>query len=151
MASLRLFFSISGRLPRAMFWGITFALCLAGALLAMPLTALPGVSGVPAFFAIVGLVNCVWALAAVRRLHDRGKSGWWLLLLALGELPDLLRPYRQVENLWVRAGVIGLSLLGYAVIIWVFFELFAMPGSIGPNRYGPDARMGFGLASTRGR
>jgi uncharacterized membrane protein YhaH (DUF805 family) len=45
-----------------------------------------------------------------RRLHDQGSSGWWLL--------------------------IGLLPFGSVVLI----VLFCLPGTPGPNRYGPDPR-----------
>jgi uncharacterized membrane protein YhaH (DUF805 family) len=46
----------------------------------------------------------------VKRLHDRGKSAWWLLLLAL----PLLGP------------------------MWLLVELLFLPGTPGENRFGGD-------------
>lgn len=53
---------------------------------------------------------------AVRRLHDQGRSGWWLLIL------PLLLPW-----------------FGYLVFI-AGIGVFSGPGVAGPNRYGPDPR-----------
>ncbi|MFN8547772.1 MAG: DUF805 domain-containing protein [Candidatus Eisenbacteria bacterium] len=51
----------------------------------------------------------VWLTLMVRRCHDRGRSGWFLLLKFV--------PF---------AG------------IWVLLEICALGGTVGPNKYGPD-------------
>ena len=73
--------------------------------------------------AITGLrlaSDAIMLWLAARRLRDADRPGWWALGLVL--LPLVL-------------GAPGalLSLLGLAA-------LFALPGTIGPNRYGPDPR-----------
>jgi uncharacterized membrane protein YhaH (DUF805 family) len=66
-------------------------------------------------------------IIAVGRLHDVGRSGWWLSLL-------LLIP--------VLAVAIGLPVLAMLALFgWI--ALLFWPGMIGPNRYGPD-RLGWG-------
>ncbi|WP_157190067.1 DUF805 domain-containing protein [Novosphingobium sp. Rr 2-17] len=47
----------------------------------------------------------------VRRLHDQGRTGWWLI--------TLLFPYLGVPILWV---------------------LTCIEGTVGPNRFGPDPK-----------
>lgn len=65
---------------------------------------------------IFGLVVFLPGLAlAVRRLHDIGRSGWWVLLLLVP--------------------VIGILVLIY----W-----YAQPGERAPNRFGADAEAGRG-------
>lgn len=55
------------------------------------------------------LTNCVLlTTVSVRRLHDRGKSGWWVLLYFVPVIGQL----------------------------WLFLELGVLPGTRGPNRYG---------------
>ena len=62
---------------------------------------------------IVMLVFAVPALAVqVRRLHDRDASGWWILVTFL--------PY-----------------LGFG---WLLVYML-WPGTVGPNRFGPDPRL----------
>jgi len=46
----------------------------------------------------------------VKRYHDRDKSGWWILILFI-------------------------PLVGF---IWFLIELGCLPGTPGPNRFGPD-------------
>ena len=57
---------------------------------------------------------------AIRRVRDTNHPGWWAL--ALPALPLVL-------------GFVG-ALVSLAGII----ALFVMPGTVGPNRFGPDPR-----------
>ncbi|WP_347312165.1 DUF805 domain-containing protein [Defluviimonas sp. SAOS-178_SWC] len=50
---------------------------------------------------------------AARRLHDTGRSGWWLLLILI-------------------------PIVGFLVLIW----WYATEGDKGPNEYGPDPMAG---------
>ena len=61
-----------------------------------------------------------------KRLHDRGRSGWWaaLVLFALA----VLWPYPH--------GFFDLLFL--LVLVWAVVELGVMPGEQGANRYGPN-------------
>ena len=61
----------------------------------------------------------------IKRLHDRDKSGWWLLLFYL--VPGLLSGHGTI-----------LSLVGFALSIWGIVELGFLRGTAGPNKYGPD-------------
>jgi uncharacterized membrane protein YhaH (DUF805 family) len=70
------------------------------------------------------VVLCIWALGVlipgiavtVRRLHDRDMSGWWYLGFALmGAIP----------------------LVGWIASI-AFLVIMCLPGTPGPNRFGPD-------------
>ncbi|MES2043656.1 MAG: DUF805 domain-containing protein [Pseudomonadota bacterium] len=78
----------------------------------------------------------------VRRLHDQDRTGWWVLLMPPVLLDNLWREWRFAtydltrlldtpDPLPVWAGVP--LVLG----IWL---LYLLPGTIGPNRYGPDPR-----------
>ncbi len=94
---------------------------------------------------IVGLVVAVpvfigglWIglAAAVRRLHDRNKSGWWLLPMFL---PSILLS-ALAEGAATSAPELGmfLRLLGIPFSIWVFVELGCLKGTDGANRFGHD-------------
>jgi uncharacterized membrane protein YhaH (DUF805 family) len=61
----------------------------------------------------------------IKRLHDRDKSGWWLLLFYL--VPGLLSGHGAI-----------LSLIGFALSIWGIVELGFLRGTVGANKYGPD-------------
>lgn len=55
---------------------------------------------------------------SIRRLHDRDMSGWWYLGLTL-------------------AGLI--PIIGFLASI-ALLVLMALPGTPGPNRFGPDPK-----------
>ena len=70
-------------------------------------------------------------MVGIKRLHDRDKSGWWLLVFYV--LPGLLNTIGES----LAAGWI-FSLGSIAVSIWALVELGFLRGTAGPNRYGPD-------------
>lgn len=73
-------------------------------------------------------IALLWSLAtfipnlsvSVRRLHDRNMSGWWIL----GAIIALIIP---LVNL--------VAMIAYIVIM-------AMPGTVGPNKFGADPKGG---------
>ena len=71
-------------------------------------------------------------MVGIKRLHDRDKSGWWLLVFYV--LPGVLNTLG--DNL--AAGGLILSLASLAVSIWALVELGFLRGTAGPNRYGLD-------------
>jgi uncharacterized membrane protein YhaH (DUF805 family) len=93
---------------------------------------------------LLGVVALVSIFVTTRRLHDRNKSGWWLLvfcfassLLAITGI-DIASVAKATFS--IVPIIIGSLFLmsAFAVIIWAFVELFCLPGTVGPNRYGPD-------------
>ncbi len=75
-----------------------------------------------------------FAVASIKRLHDRNKSGWWMV--AFVAAPFL---YGQFGG-WLRgSGVeffVGLAVL--IAFLWGFVEMSFLKGTNGPNRYGPN-------------
>ena len=88
--------------------------------------------GVAAAFFVAGLA------VATKRLHDRDKSAWWLLVFYL--LPAVLAGTGAGVTLatdsWLGIGLFGA--VASAIGIWAFIELGCLRGTPGPNRYGPD-------------
>ena len=59
-----------------------------------------------------------------KRLHDRGRSGWWAALILVA-----------VVAVWPHpAGF--LDFLFFLILVWAGVELAVMPGEQGANRYG---------------
>ena len=138
-----LLFGFQGRINRAKFWltipltfiGLSFLLWIVGgALLArgadVPVTASPTYAVViSALFFTVFAASI--AAVGVKRLHDRDKSGWWLVLFYFAPAAlDRPGPYSGMEEVF-EAASFGLSL-------WALVELGFLRGTGGPNRYGPD-------------
>ncbi len=82
----------------------------------------------PAFY-LLGfplLVIIVWLFAATafKRLHDRGKSGWWLAPFFIA--PGLLNKLSD----WLDNPILALlvSALSFGLCVWCFIELFCLRG-----------------------
>ena len=109
MSLLQLYFSLDGRIGRQTFWlkGVALLVLIAFAVGALIVVTTQGL-GLLLFFPVFWWV----ALAvSVKRWHDRGKSGWWVLI---GLVP-----------------VIG----GW----WALIETEFFPGTDGENRFGARA------------
>jgi uncharacterized membrane protein YhaH (DUF805 family) len=108
-SGFRNYVGFSGRAARSEFWfWVLFAV-----LVSIATQVLDGI----VFGQQFGLLSGIAALAmflpglavSVRRLHDRDKSGWFILLYFIP--------------------VVGAIIL----LIW-----YCLPGTVGPNRFGPD-------------
>jgi uncharacterized membrane protein YhaH (DUF805 family) len=104
----------------------------------------PGVPGgerVP--LSIYQTIVCIPLVALwVRRLHDQGRTGLWLLLALPAIAVGIVRQYGLAT--WdfdlifapsFRAAELGAFLLGLPPIVLLFLD-----GEEGPNRYGPNPR-----------
>jgi uncharacterized membrane protein YhaH (DUF805 family) len=100
----QLFLSFDGRISRQPFWIGVLVLFAANVLIAVVLGR-----GVLGALASLALVYPSIALS-VKRWHDRGKSGWWVLI---GLIP-----------------VVG--------FVWTLVECGLLEGTKGDNAYGPE-------------
>lgn len=118
-----LFFSGAGRAPRAPSL-IAAALLLAIAALYEAIVG-PTLHWITGFFVYLPLFFC-GACVLSKRLHDRGRSGWWAALILVAIVAIWPRPDSFFDFLFAL------------VLIWAAVELGAMPGEAGTNRYGPN-------------
>jgi uncharacterized membrane protein YhaH (DUF805 family) len=102
---VHLFTSAEGRINRKTWWiGV---LCLF--VVSLVSSILFGHDGLVPF--IIGILTLIAGIMMhIKRCHDRGKSGWWCLLLLI-----------PVVN-----------------FIWAVVDLGILPGTPGPNEYGPE-------------
>ena len=118
-----LLFGFQGRVNRAKFWlvalgifvveVILFAVILGGAAMSGDPEQIAAAMGpVASVVILVFVVIATWIsiAVAVKRYHDRNKSGWWVLI--------------------VFVPVIG--------GLWYLIECGFLRGTPGPNAYGPD-------------
>ncbi|MFZ1773431.1 MAG: DUF805 domain-containing protein [Rhizobiaceae bacterium] len=110
--------SFNGRINRGKFWaaiGVVFVVSIAAQLI----DAMTGIVVIPLAegagfgpLTVLTLLASVWVGLAVyaKRWHDRGKSGWWSLIMLVP--------------------IIG--------GIWLIVECGILEGDKGPNAYGPD-------------
>lgn len=102
--------TFSGRARRSEYWWFYLAYVIA----AVVATIIDGILGVPVLEVLLALGLLIPGLAVgVRRLHDVGKSGWWLL--------------------------IGLIPLVGPIVLLVFACQDSQPGS---NQWGPSPKYG---------
>lgn len=125
---INLLFSAEGRVNRAKLW-LAGLIYMAGALALVVLLTLlwqvlpgdvngdtfhvEGVKALPYLALVFGYVGLsVWSgiCVAIKRFHDRGKSGAWVLI----QLVPVVGP------------------------LWFFVEAGCLRGTVGPNQYGPD-------------
>jgi uncharacterized membrane protein YhaH (DUF805 family) len=118
-----LFASFEGRINRAKFWIGSLVLWVLWILVNVVLSTIFGMRYVEGeIFPVMGPVAwLVWVIISValtyaslavwaKRWHDRDKSGWWSLI----------------------------ALVPIVGAIWILVELGCLPGTEGPNRFGPD-------------
>lgn len=100
------YFTVSGRASRSEYWWFV-AFCVFVSFVA---GFVEGVVGLSYFSMAITLITFIPSVTvAIRRLHDKDRSGWWLFIMFVP--------------------LIGVLILVY----W-----FATRGTSGDNRYGPD-------------
>ncbi|MYC29259.1 MAG: DUF805 domain-containing protein [Chloroflexi bacterium] len=158
---LRKYVEFNGRATRAEFWWWVLAVVIVSfALNAFNgfINALVGQSAfsiLPAVFSLAVLLPNL--VVTSRRLHDIGKSGWWLLVWivasVLGTIPLGIGIAAMVIAVWSGESWWGHPdfwmplLFGVAVSFLVWIGLFiwwllwmVRQGQPGANRFGPDPR-----------
>lgn len=110
-----------------------------------------GMMGMFAAFGIFALVFMIVYFAllipsiavTVRRLHDQERSGLWLLAPVVPYVIGYVVVFAGASaQSSVLAGLGGLILLLGAIAGLVLFVFMFLPGTAGPNRYGPDPKAG---------
>jgi uncharacterized membrane protein YhaH (DUF805 family) len=133
---LELLFGFRGRINRAKYW-LAFliyfiALFALYVLFSLFFSFPTDLLGILLVFSVPMIPIIVSSIAvAVKRLHDRNKSGWWLLVFYF--LPGVIGnigPYTGVDIVFQLASL-GLS-------IWALVELGFLRGTSGRNQFGPD-------------
>lgn len=138
------YFDFSGRASRPEFWWFFLSAIVAQAVLGL---FLPGI----AFLVLIAPFLAVSA----RRLHDTGRSAWWLMSYLVSGVGSILLVVVAVALAF--AGEAAFSdfdseTIDFASFIWLLLlalaaglisgilplVLCALPGAAGPNRYGPD-------------
>jgi uncharacterized membrane protein YhaH (DUF805 family) len=118
-----LLFGFQGRVNRAKFWLVALGIFVVEVILFAAILGCAAMSGDPeqiaaaigplagvVIFAFAVIATWISIAVAVKRYHDRNKSGWWVLI--------------------VLVPVIG--------GLWYLIECGFLRGTPGPNTYGPD-------------
>lgn len=122
-----LFFSAKGRAPRMSSviaaLGLVIVAALYEDLVGSTLHWITGWFVYPALF-------YVGACVLSKRLHDRGRSGWWAALILA-----------SIIAIWPHP-VGFLDFVFFLVVIWALVDLAIMPGEQGANRFGVNPLTG---------
>lgn len=82
----------------------------------------------------IALFSWIFLATTIKRLHDRDRSGWWIVLFFV--VPGL---FSQFSDLLPHSNwTLPVSLSASSLWLWGFIEMFCIPGSTGTNRFGPD-------------
>ncbi|WP_409309321.1 DUF805 domain-containing protein [Pectobacterium sp. B1J-3] len=126
-------FSFKGRIGRRDFW-VWIALWLLAMVILFTLSGQNWLDVQSTAFVIVALL---WPTSAmvVKRLHDRGKSGWWALLLVVA--------WVLASGNWSMLPVVwqwGIGRFIPTLIgIMMVLDCGVFLGTKGENRFGPEA------------
>ena len=79
-------------------------------------------------------VRWVYFATSIKRLHDRDKSGWWMIPFFV--IPGL---YNELaDRLDLSYAALPLGLAAFVLCIWGFVEMYCLKGSRKTNRFGPN-------------
>jgi uncharacterized membrane protein YhaH (DUF805 family) len=143
MGPIDLLFGFQGRAGRGQFW-LALLICMAVFIVATMLGVLV-TSSLDAWFSAVLILYVLTLIllvpVGVKRLHDRNKRGWWLLLFLGGPSAILLVGLLiggddSTPELPAAIGVV--QYIGLAISLWALIELGFLRGTIGRNPYGRD-------------
>ena len=136
MSLLTTLFSFTGRLNRARYWLASAAVVVAVLICIGIAFAIDLATPAKVALFLLLFVALIWiALAlAIKRLHDRDKSAWWVLMFYLA--PSILQTIGQDTTGSTRS--VLMILIGTGISIWGFVELGFLRGTAGQNSYGPD-------------
>lgn len=132
-----------------------------GAVIATPQARTFGI-----IFYVLFVIGIYIGLAvAVKRLHDRNKSAWWVLiffvlplvlnipallhmpvmLAHMGEVIRAIQAHQPPPQPPLEPPLVVVT-RGAATLVWLwaFVELYILRGTVGDNRYGPDPLAGRG-------
>jgi uncharacterized membrane protein YhaH (DUF805 family) len=143
-----LLFSFRGRINRAKYWLALLVFLVADIVLELVGWALgDGVTFQLLSFVVNLAVFIATIAVCIKRLHDRDRSVWWLLLFYGGPgvviIIGLFIFWAAADAVamtaaWASLGLRLCLLGGFALVIWGFVEIGCRRGTAGYNRFGPD-------------
>lgn len=118
-----LFFSGAGRLSRGTF--LAAAAVLVGLTVLYESVVPPSLHWITGVFFYPLVIFCA-ACVLAKRLHDRGRNGWWAALILLA----FIAVWPWPDDFWD---------FPFAVLIgWAAVDLAVIPGEQGTNRFGAN-------------
>jgi uncharacterized membrane protein YhaH (DUF805 family) len=140
MDFVNIFITFGGRINRAKYW-IALLVYIVIELLFGALAYLgDGNAVVHGITTVIGIAVTISSIGVtIKRLHDRNKSGWYVLLFLVAPMVLLVADFAIGT---MSAGsdffATALWLIAIVIVIWGFVELGCLRGTIGHNKYGSD-------------
>ena len=136
--ALRNYVKFNGRARRKEFWYFVLFYILFGIPFGVADMALIGAPILGSIYYLVFLIPFI--AVGVRRLHDMGRSGWWMLFYAglfLQWIANAVMGFsgEASEETVLLSGIVGIVALVCLIVLIVFMVRKSQPGD---NRYGPD-------------
>ena len=146
----KILLSFEGRIGRGTYWLAILALIVAVLVVTVAPFLLDSEAAAVLMLALTShfiWLLSLWPMLAVgaKRLHDRNKNGWWLLVFWLLPFALFCGGFSIVFFDDPRTGRSGDFSTGLIVVLaslpptlWGIVELGILPGTKGPNLYGAD-------------
>jgi uncharacterized membrane protein YhaH (DUF805 family) len=146
----KILFSFEGRIGRGTYWLAILALIVAVLVVTIAPFLLDSEAAAVLMLALTSQVIwllSLWPILAVgaKRLHDRNKNGWWLLVFWLLPFALVVGGFSVALFDDPKTGRSGdfstgaiLVLASLPPALWGIVELGILPGTRGPNLYGAD-------------
>lgn len=146
----KILFSFEGRIGRGTYWLAILALVVALLVLTLAPFLLNSEEAAVLMLALTSQflwLLSLWPILALgaKRLHDRNKSGWWLLVFWLLPFALFCGGFSIVFFDDPRTGRSGdfstgliVALASLPPALWGIVELGILPGTKGPNPHGAD-------------
>ncbi|HEX4302619.1 MAG TPA: DUF805 domain-containing protein [Rhizomicrobium sp.] len=157
-------FGLSGRINRAKMWAyylVSFGLQLVFAVVQVFMPDLPDDDDPfanfwtsPKLWAIGGVLVATtvfflysYFAVLVKRLHDRDRSAWWVMIFFVGPLLAVLATVFAAQSLTPNGDlnqspafpiIVTSFVIAGLVNAWGNIEIYFLRGTAGDNRYGPD-------------
>lgn len=127
------YFAFTGRISRSDLWlrGI-----LPSMLISIGVFVLDALIGANSTLIFIWNVLVLWPTFALltKRLHDRNRTGWWMLLYAVWYLGLI------VGDAWLTIAESPLGMLAFLAVLvvnfWLIIEMLFLKGTNGDNRFG---------------
>ena len=133
---LHLWFSFSGRINRAKYWLVS----LCNMVIMLIAVGAGLIADATVAWLLVALIIAATTLstyaAGAKRLHDRDKSGWWVLVYYI--LPSIISALGGQTG----SSIVITGLISFAILLAGFIDLGCLKGTTGNNRFGPDPLAG---------
>ena len=131
-----------GRIGRKAYWKVALSLVASVAVLIAASVGLSRIEGGKVHFLIMALwvvwvAMAAWAelISAIKRLHDRDKSGHWLwLYVGVGAAAEAAAGALEKT---APAPALAISAVSVAIALWMLIDLGFLRGTDGDNRFGP--------------